>query len=250
MNISKVEEYIGYTMSKELLKQSVGEGMEFEILYQAMMESMGSINSSKQEGNKENEQQALSNVYSGRLDELPIFEKGSAIYGKEPINFDNLEKILEELIPSVEDSKDIVDDSIKGTEMERIYSAVDKYSKEYGVDTKLVLAIIKQESNFNPNAESHAGAKGLMQLMDFNSEAYGITNPYDIEQNIRGGVKHIKMCLDMFNGNTEMALMAYNAGQGTMERRGVTSIEHLYKMPQETQNYVVKVMNYFKNGVA
>lgn len=250
MNVSKVEEYIGYTMSKELLKQSIGEGMEFEIMYQAMLESMESVNSSEDGENKEIEQQALTNVYSGRLDELPILEKGNTVYGKEPINSDKIERILEELVPSVEESKDITNNSMEGTEMERIYAAVDKYSKEYNVDRELVLAIIKQESNFNPKAESHAGAKGLMQLMDFNSETYGISNPYDIEENIRGGVKHIKMCLDMFNGNTEMALMAYNAGQGTMEKRGVTSVEHLYKMPEETQNYVVKVMNYFRNGVS
>ena len=69
--------------------------------------------------------------------------------------------------------------------MDTIYKTVDKYASKYGVDRNLVLAIIKQESNFNPNATSHAGAKGLMQLMDFNSEAYGLTNPYDIEQKYR-----------------------------------------------------------------
>ncbi|MBS5950184.1 MAG: lytic transglycosylase domain-containing protein, partial [Clostridium sp.] len=113
---------------------------------------------------------------------------------------------------------------------------------KYGVDKNLVLAIIKHESNFDPNVVSSAGAKGLMQLMDFNSEAYGLTNPFDIDQNINAGVQHIKSYLDLYDGNVELALMAYNAGPGTVSRRGVNSIDDLYKMPQETQNYVTKIM--------
>lgn len=112
-----------------------------------------------------------------------------------------------------------------------------------GENKNLILAIIKQESNFNPNAESGVGAKGLMQLMAFNSEAYGVKNPFDIDENINAGVKHIKSYLDKYNGNIEMALMAYNAGPGTMARRGVNSPSDLYKMPEETQNYVPKIMS-------
>lgn len=112
-----------------------------------------------------------------------------------------------------------------------------------GENKNLILAIIKQESNFNPNAESGVGAKGLMQLMAFNSEAYGVKNPFDIDENINAGVKHIKSYLDKYNGNVEMALMAYNAGPGTMARRGVNSPSDLYKMPEETQNYVPKIMS-------
>ena len=136
-------------------------------------------------------------------------------------------------------------DSLKGTSsasMDEIISIVDKYSSKYGVDKNLVLAIIKHESNFDPNVVSSAGAKGLMQLMDFNSEAYGLTNPFDIDQNINAGVQHIKSYLDLYDGNVELALMAYNAGPGTVSRRGVNSIDDLYKMPQETQNYVTKIM--------
>ena len=81
-----------------------------------------------------------------------------------------------------------------------------------------------------------------MQLMDFNSEAYGVNNPFDIDENINAGVQHIKSYLDLYDGNVEMALMAYNAGPGTVERRGVNSVSDLYKMPEETQNYVTKIM--------
>ena len=81
-----------------------------------------------------------------------------------------------------------------------------------------------------------------MQIMDFNLESYGVNNPFDIDENIEAGVKHIKSYLDMYDGNVEMALMAYNSGPGTVQRRGVTSLNDLYKMPEETQNYVTKIM--------
>lgn len=129
---------------------------------------------------------------------------------------------------------------------ERIEAAIDKYSKQYGVDGKLIKAIIKQESNFDPNAVSSAGAKGLMQLMPENCTALGVTDPLDIEQNIEGGVKHIKEYIDRYNGDVEMALMAYNGGPTRMMNRGVNSINDIYKMPKETQNYVPKVMSYYR----
>ena len=128
----------------------------------------------------------------------------------------------------------------------RIDNAISTASKKYGVDENLIRAIIKVESNFNPNCESKAGAKGLMQLMPENCKTYGVTNPFNIEQNIDGGTRHIKEYLDKYNGDVEMALMAYNGGPTRMARRGVKSINDIYKMPKETQNYVPKVMKYYK----
>jgi soluble lytic murein transglycosylase-like protein len=129
---------------------------------------------------------------------------------------------------------------------ERIEDAVNISSKKYGVDANLIKAIIKVESNFNPNTVSSAGAKGLMQLMPENCRDLNVKNPFSIEENIDGGTRHIKEYLDKYNGNIEMALMAYNGGPTRMMKRGVTSIEHIYKMPKETQNYVPKVMNYYR----
>ena len=256
MNISKVEEYIGYTMSKELLKDAMGDGMEFELVYQAMMDSIDKTNSNNEE--KSDGQETLDNVYTGSLDTMPIIMKGETVYGRKPLDYSDVEKMIEK-INIVNGSENQSQSNIQkptnkyemaeGEELDRICSAVEKYSKKYNVDKDLIMGIIKQESNFDKDVVSHSGAMGLMQLMDFNVEAYGITDPFNIEQNIEGGVKHIKMCLDLFDGNTEMALMAYNGGQGTMSKRGVTSPEHLYKMPEETQNYVPKVMRYYKNGV-
>lgn len=107
-------------------------------------------------------------------------------------------------------------------------------------------AIIKTESNFDPNVVSSAGAQGLMQLMPENCIALGVTDPLNIEQNIDGGVRHIKEYLDRYNRNVEMALMVYNGGPTRMMNRGVTSINDIYKMPKEIQNYVPKVMSYYR----
>ncbi|MDU4891619.1 MAG: lytic transglycosylase domain-containing protein [Clostridium sp.] len=129
---------------------------------------------------------------------------------------------------------------------ERIAAAIDKSAAKYGVDQGLIRAIIKAESNFDPNVVSSAGAMGLMQLMPENCTALGITDPLNIEQNIDGGVRHIKEYIDRYNGDIEMALMAYNGGPTRMMNRGVTSINDIYKMPKETQNYVPKVMKYYR----
>lgn len=128
----------------------------------------------------------------------------------------------------------------------RIENAVEQASKKYNVDANLIKAIIKVESDFNPNTVSSAGAKGLMQLMPENCKDLGVTDPFNIEQNIDAGTRHIKEYIDMFGGSIEMGLMAYNGGPGRMKSRGVESISDLYKMPKETQNYIPKVMKYYR----
>ena len=239
MNISKVEDFLGLTISKEVLKKAMGDGPEFDLVYEIMINSQ--IENMKSDENQESkDDNSYSYTASGsgqRLDDIPLRIR--------TVPIQTGELVLESsntVNNSVDNNYEVYLQDNSSVDMDKIYSAVDKYSSQYGVDKNLVLAIIKQESNFNPNAISSAGAKGLMQLMDFNSEAYGVKNPFDIEENINAGVKHIKSYLDMYNGNVEMALMAYNAGPGTVSRRGVTSASDLYKMPEETQNYVPKIM--------
>lgn len=128
----------------------------------------------------------------------------------------------------------------------QIEDAIAISSKKYGVDENLIRAIIKVESDFNPKCTSKAGAKGLMQLMPENCRDLGVKNPFDIYENIDGGTRHIKEYLDKYNGDTKMALMAYNGGPTRMRKRGVNSPEDIYLMPKETQNYVPKVMKYYK----
>lgn len=241
MNISKVEEFMGSVVSKEALKKAIGDGPEFDIVYEALLNSNEEniFNSN----NEESSESYIPAAVGQKLENIPLRIRTEPIKtGELYLNRTNSDTSLNISFDNL--YTDLSQDTT--VDVEKIYSTVDKYSQKYGVDKNLVLAIIKQESNFNPNAVSSAGAKGLMQLMDFNSEAYGLTNPYDIDQNIEAGVKHIKSYLDMYNGNLEMALMAYNGGPGTMERRGVNSASDLYKMPQETQNYVPNVLAYYE----
>jgi hypothetical protein len=97
-------------------------------------------------------------------------------------------------------------------EFEKFVYLVRKYAEKYGVDAKLILALIRQESGFNPSAVSPKGAMGLMQLMPGTAELMGVTSPFDMEQNIAGGVKYLKLCLLQFNQDIVLALAAYNAG--------------------------------------
>lgn len=133
--------------------------------------------------------------------------------------------------------------------MNKIYKAVDEASSKYGVDKNLILAVIKQESDFDSSVTSSTGAQGLMQIMPSNFSYLGILNGYDINENINGGTKLLKEYIDKYDGNVEMGLMAYNGGPGTIQKRGVSSSDDLYKMPKETQNYVPSVLGYYSNGV-
>ena len=115
-------------------------------------------------------------------------------------------------------SAQAVGSSEKISPKERIHNLVSKLSKKHGVDEKLVSAVIKQESGYNPNAVSKAGALGLMQLMPKTAQGLGVTNPMDPEQNIDGGVRYLKTMLDKYNGNVILALAAYNAGPNAVDK--------------------------------
>jgi len=115
---------------------------------------------------------------------------------------------------------------------------------KYGVDSAVVKAIIKAESNFNPAAVSNKGARGLMQLMPNTAADMAVMNSFDPEQNIEGGVHYLRSLLDMFGGDVELSVAAYNCGQGRVIRSGNCVPEIA-----ETKNYVKKVLKYTNNPV-
>ncbi len=119
--------------------------------------------------------------------------------------------------------------------MPEIENAVQAASQRFNIDPMLVMAVIKNESSFQPNAVSKAGAQGLMQLMPGTSKMLGVTNPFNITQNINGGTQYLSEQLKAYDNNLDFALAAYNAGPGSVNKyNGVPPYA-------ETQSYVKKV---------
>lgn len=133
---------------------------------------------------------------------------------------------------------------------ESAYDAlIEQSARRYGVDPALVKAVVRTESSFNPFAVSRAGAKGLMQLMDATARSVGVADSFDPAQNVEGGTRYLAYLLGKYNGSLKAALAAYNAGPGRVDRIGIRSDEDYDLkrglLPQETQNYVVKVLDAF-----
>lgn len=120
-----------------------------------------------------------------------------------------------------------------------IDSAIEEAAARHNVDPNLVRAVVKVESNFNPNAVSRKGAMGLMQLMPSTARQLKVNNPFDPEQNVDAGVRHLKQLLESYGGDIKLTLAAYNAGAGAVARSsGVPRYA-------ETQNYVRRITNLY-----
>ena len=116
-----------------------------------------------------------------------------------------------------------------------IDSAIEQAAARHNVDPNLVRAVVKVESNFNPNAVSRKGAMGLMQLMPSTARSLNVKNPFDPEQNVDAGVRHLKQLLQSYGGDIKLTLAAYNAGAGAVARS--SGVPHY----AETQNYVRRI---------
>lgn len=128
----------------------------------------------------------------------------------------------------------------------RVDGLIHLYGRQYGVDPYLIYCLMSQESSFISSAVSPKGAQGLMQLMPDTAARYGVTNPYDVAQNIQGGTRYLKDLLKMFNGRVDLALAGYNAGEGAVMKYGYTVPPY-----DETRNYVKLILKrYSKKSVS
>jgi soluble lytic murein transglycosylase-like protein len=123
-----------------------------------------------------------------------------------------------------------------------IDTAIEQAAARHNVDPNLVRAVVKVESNFNPNAVSRKGAMGLMQLMPSTARQLNVKNPFDPEQNVDAGVRHLKQLLQSYGGDIKLTLAAYNAGAGAVARS--SGVPHY----AETQNYVRRITNLYYAG--
>lgn len=119
---------------------------------------------------------------------------------------------------------------------------IQRLAPRFGVDGRLALAIARTESNFNPNAVSPKNAQGLMQLIPDTATRFGVRNPFDPEQNVRGGLAYLHWLLVRFDGNVALASAAYNAGENAVDRHG-----GIPPYP-ETKDYVRRILNFYRSG--
>ena len=120
---------------------------------------------------------------------------------------------------------------------EQIRELVKQYADQFGVPYNFALAILETESSYRPNAVSEKGAQGLYQLMPDTAKSYGVTNPFDVNQNIRAGIEHLGVLLNAYNNDYTLAAAAYNAGEPAVNQAG-----GIPPFP-ETRNYVSKVLS-------
>lgn len=172
-----------------------------------------------------------------------IHYTGSSAARAKDADFDAVYKAATVIYAQPETSA--VSDNTKAVSFETPAS-LEQYFNEaastYNVSVDLLKAVAKAESDFNPNCTSSAGAMGVMQLMPSTAATLGVADPYDAKQNIMGGAKLLSQLLNKYNGDTSLALAAYNAGSGSVDKYG--------GIPpyQETQNYVKKILGYLNNG--
>jgi len=137
------------------------------------------------------------------------------------------------LTPEVVSELAAAGDQFWSTGDAKIDNLIRYYGGQYGVDPFLIYCTMSQESSFTARATSPKGAQGLMQLMPATAARYGVTNPYDVAQSIKGGTRYLKDLLTMFNGRVDLALAGYNAGEGAVMKFGNTIPPY-----SETRNYV------------
>jgi hypothetical protein len=154
------------------------------------------------------------------------------------LKLSNNSSLIDSQVSKIEQSDPVILDS----KSHNIENVINEASEKYKVNSDLIRSVIRAESNFNPDATSSKGAMGLMQLMPETAKDLGVERPYDISENVMGGTNYLKTLLDRYEGNTDLALAAYNWGMGNLERNPEN-------LPRETRDYIAKI-NKFLNSAS
>lgn len=208
-----VQQLLQVQVLTDMLKQTAGDSNSFQLIMESLTEAISNGN-------------GTFDLSSLGLDESDLSKLG---YGAG----ERLYNVISDVNNGLNSGNTTIDE------------AVNAASKKYGVDKNLIMAVIKQESSFNPNSTSNVGAEGLMQLMPNTAKELGVSNAYDIEQNVDGGTKYLSQLLDKYGNVKELALAAYNAGPGALANNGVNNVQNISKLSSETRDYVSKVMKYY-----
>lgn len=171
---------------------------------------------------------------------------GEELPNKIMLNIQKINEAVEKNYQNKIKNNNIKAENINDNFLERVKNRISNYehiieeaSEKFRLPKELIKAVITVESAGKYEAKSKAGAKGLMQLMDDTAKELGVTNSFEPRQNIIGGSMYLRKMLDKYNGNLQLALAAYNAGPGNVDKyKGIPPFK-------ETENYVVKVQNYY-----
>ena len=224
------------TPAKSDLKSSLSE---LSTLYQSEVDRL------------QKQQEQAKQLYTDGLISRVEFEKGEQALAEAKAKVDSVAReiaIANQPAPLVVPGLDIAGSSNLAwtTGNSKVDSLIKLYGGQYGVDPYLIYCLMSQESSFVSGAVSPKGAQGLMQLMPDTAARYGVTNPYDVAQNIKGGTRYLKDLLTMFNGRVDLALAGYNAGEGAVMKFGNTVPPY-----DETRNYVKLILKrYGKKAVS
>jgi len=189
--------------------------------------------------------QTIEGIYQSKLQKMyRIAEQGAARFGTDSSVFSNLLGTIEGRFAVSSESAAPISDPRTG-ETDRVDAAIERASRTIGLDSSLIRAVIEAESDFDPKAVSSCGAQGLMQLMPGTAGSLGVTDPFDVGQNVLGGTQYLKSMLARF-GDIRLALAAYNAGPTKIGSLGITDPDDLTqysRISPGVRGYVDKVFS-------